>query len=127
MQNFSFLSLDKKLIALQIDHCIYHQSISQMMRLSSGPIGLQWETSICFIMFSKKEEVESIGNPAGIGQGTGFGLGEQDRDEIGLGHYRLRTTFKGPRSRLRICRKDQKRTKIAPMRGVKKNENRKLQ
>ena len=38
-----------------------------------------------------KEEVESIGNPAGIGQGTGFGLRERDRDGIGLGHYRLRT------------------------------------
>ena len=41
-------------------------------------------------MFSKKEEVESIGNPAGIGQGTGFGLRERDRDGIGLGYYRLR-------------------------------------
>ena len=39
-------------------------------------------------MFSKKEEVKSIGNPAGIGKGTGFGL--RDRDGIGLGHYRLR-------------------------------------
>ena len=41
-------------------------------------------------MFSK--EVESIGNPAGIGKGTGFGLRERDRDGIGLGHYRLRAT-----------------------------------
>ena len=103
MQNFSFLSLDKKPIALQIYHWIYHQSLSQMMGLSSGPIGLQWETSICFIMFSKKEEVETlstkinlrfcIGNPAGIGQGTGFGLRERDRDGIGLGHYRLRANI----------------------------------
>ena len=93
MQNFSFLSLDKKPIALQIYHWIYHQSLSQMMGLSSGPIGLQWETSICFIMFSKKEEVESIGNPAGIGQGTGFGLRERDRDGIGLGLSRLRATL----------------------------------
>ena len=31
-------------------------------------------------MFSKKEEVKSIGNPAGIGKGTGFGLRERDRD-----------------------------------------------
>ena len=35
--------------------------------------------------------VESIGNPAGIGQGTGFGL--RERDGIGLGHYRLRATY----------------------------------
>ena len=70
MQNFSFLSLDKKPIALQIYHWIYHQSISQMM--------LQY-ASLCF---PKKEEVESIGNPAGIGQGTGLGL--RDRDGIGL-------------------------------------------
>ena len=42
-------------------------------------------------MFSKKEEVKSIGNPAGIGKGTGFGLRERDRDGIGLRHYRLRT------------------------------------
>ena len=33
-------------------------------------------------------KVESIGNPAGIGQGTGFGL--RDWDGIGLGHYWLR-------------------------------------
>ena len=39
-------------------------------------------------MFSKREEVKSIGNPAGIGKGTGFGL--RERDGIGLGHYRLR-------------------------------------
>ena len=45
------------------------------------------------LMFSKKEEVESIGNPAGIGQGTGFGLRERDRDGIGLGHYRLRANL----------------------------------
>ena len=44
-------------------------------------------------MFSKKEEVESIGNPAGIGKGTGFGLRERDRDGIGLGHYRLRASI----------------------------------
>ena len=44
-----------------------------------------------FNMFSKKEEVESIGNPAGIGKGTGFGL--RERDGIGLGHYRLRDTL----------------------------------
>ena len=44
-------------------------------------------------MFSKKEEVQSIGNPAGIGKGTGFGLRERDRDGIGLGHYRLRATL----------------------------------
>ena len=37
-------------------------------------------------------QLESIGNPAGIGQGTGFGLRERDRDGIGLGHYRLRAT-----------------------------------
>ena len=43
-------------------------------------------------MFSKKEEVESIGNLAGIGQGTGFGLRERDRDGIGLGHSRLRAS-----------------------------------
>ena len=43
-------------------------------------------------MFSKKEEVKSIGNPAGIGKGTGFGLRERDRNGIGLGHYRLRAT-----------------------------------
>ena len=42
------------------------------------------------ICFPKKEEVKSIGNPAGIGKGTGFGLREWDRDGIGLGHYRLR-------------------------------------
>ena len=41
-------------------------------------------------MFSKKEQVESIGNPAGIGKGTGFGL--RERDGIGLGHYRLRAS-----------------------------------
>ena len=41
-------------------------------------------------MFSKKEEVESIGNPAGIGKGTGFGLRERERDGIGLGLSRLR-------------------------------------
>ena len=53
-----------------------------------------WTNGItCFNMFSKKkEEAESIGNPAGIGQGTGFGLRERDRDGIGLGHYRLRAT-----------------------------------
>ena len=45
-------------------------------------------------VFQKKEEVESIGNLAGIGQGTGFGLRERDRDGIGLGHYRLRTSMK---------------------------------
>ena len=32
---------------------------------------------------------ERIGNPAGIGKGTGFGL----RDGIGLGHSRLRATL----------------------------------
>ena len=48
-------------------------------------------------MFSKKEEVESIGNPAGIGKGTGFGL--RERDGIGLGHYRLRA------SRTKTCGK----------------------
>ena len=32
----------------------------------------------------QKEEVKSIGNPAGIGKGTGFGLRERDRDGIGL-------------------------------------------
>ena len=42
-----------------------------------------------------KKEVERIGNPAGIGQGTGFGLRERDRDGIVLGHYRLRTTYNG--------------------------------
>ena len=35
-------------------------------------------------------KVESIGNPAGIGKGTGFGLRDRDRDGIVLGHYRLR-------------------------------------
>ena len=40
----------------------------------------------------KCREVESIGNPAGIGQGTGFVLRERDRDGIGLGHYRLRAS-----------------------------------
>ena len=45
-----------------------------------------------FNMFSKKEEVESIGNPAGIGKGPGFGLRERDRDGIGLGHSRLRAS-----------------------------------
>ena len=40
--------------------------------------------------FSNKEEVKSIGNPAGIGNGTGFGLRERDWDGIGLGNYRLR-------------------------------------
>ena len=44
-------------------------------------------------MFSKTEEVESIGNPAGIGKGTGFGLRDRDRDGIGLGHSRLRATL----------------------------------
>ena len=44
-------------------------------------------------MFSKKEEIKSIGNPVGIGKGTGFGLWERDRDGIGLGHYRLRASF----------------------------------
>ena len=38
-------------------------------------------------------KVESIGNPADIRQGTGFGLRERDRDGIGLGHYRLRATW----------------------------------
>ena len=38
-------------------------------------------------------ELKSIGIPAGIGQGTGLGLRDQDRDGIGLRHYRLRTTF----------------------------------
>ena len=38
------------------------------------------------------EEVKSIGNPAGIGKGTGFWLRERDRDGIGLGHYRLRAS-----------------------------------
>ena len=56
--------------------------ISQVMQLSSGDYMLQY-------VF--KKEAESIGNPAGIGQGTGFGL--RDRDGIGLGHYRLRTNF----------------------------------
>ena len=37
-------------------------------------------------------KVVIIGNPAGIGQGTGFGLRERDWDGIGLGHYRLRTS-----------------------------------
>ena len=55
--------------------------ISQVMQLSSGDYMLQY-------VF--KKEAESIGNPAGIGQGTGFGL--RDRDGIGLGHYRLRAT-----------------------------------
>ena len=41
--------------------------------------------------FKKYPFIESIGNPAGIGKGTGFGL--RDRDGIGLGHYRLRTTY----------------------------------
>ena len=35
---------------------------------------------------------ERIGNPAGIGKGTGFELRERDRDGIGLGHYRLRAS-----------------------------------
>ena len=62
---------------------------------------LQWETSkkasirffhgICF--FLQKEVVESIGNPAGIRQGTGLGLRERDRDGIGLGLSRLRANF----------------------------------
>ena len=35
----------------------------------------------------------SIGNPAGIGKGTGFRLRERDRDGIGLGHYQLRANI----------------------------------
>ena len=42
--------------------------------------------------FPQKEVVKSIGNPAGIGKGTGFELRERDRDGIGLGHYRLRAS-----------------------------------
>ena len=42
--------------------------------------------------FSQKEVVKSIGNPAGIWQGTGLGLRERDRDGIGLGLSRLRAT-----------------------------------
>ena len=42
--------------------------------------------------FLQKEVVESIGNPAGIRQGTGLGLRERDRDGIGLGLSRLRAS-----------------------------------
>ena len=45
-------------------------------------------------LFLQNEVVESIGNPAGIGQGTGLGLQEQDRDGISLGHSRLRANSK---------------------------------
>ena len=44
-----------------------------------------------FLLGTFLEEVKSIGNPAGIGKGTGFRLRERDRDGIVLGHYRLRT------------------------------------
>ena len=47
------------------------------------------KTPICF---PKKKRC--IGNPAGIGKGTGFGLWERDWDGIGLGHYRLRANLK---------------------------------
>ena len=40
-----------------------------------------------------KEVVKSIGNPAGIGQGTGLGLWEGDWDVIGLRLSRLRATY----------------------------------
>ena len=53
-----------------------------MMRLSSVPMGLQWELQKN--MFSNKEEIKSIGNPAGIGKGTGFGLRDRDQDGIGI-------------------------------------------
>ena len=46
---------------------------------------------------SNPNSSQSIGNPAGIGKGTGFGL--RDRDGIGLGHYRLRA------SRTKTCGK----------------------
>ena len=78
------------MIVSSISNWIYHQSISQMMRLSSVPMGLQWEHQKN--MFANKEEIKSIGNPAGIGKGTGFGLRDRDRDGIGLGHYRLRAS-----------------------------------
>ena len=67
----------------------------QMIRLSYGPMVLQLAQKRLRYVFnsSKKEVVESIGNPAGIGQGTGFGLRERDRDGIGLGHYRLRANL----------------------------------
>ena len=42
-------------------------------------------------VFPQEEVVKSIGNPAGIGQGTGLGLRERDWDRIGLGRDRLGT------------------------------------
>ena len=61
------------------------------MRLSSGLDQLDYNgkpkhqyVSLCFP--KNLIQLESIGNPAGIGQGTGFGLRERDRDGIELGH-----------------------------------------
>ena len=65
-----------------------------MMRLSSGPMDGITVGNVKAIqyVFSQKEVVKSIGNPAGIWQGTGLGLRERDRDGIGLGLSRLRAT-----------------------------------
>ena len=82
-------------VACKISHFsawIKTDSIADLS-LDLSSIYIANDASICFIMFSKKEEVESIGNPAGIGQGTGFGLRERDRDGIGLGHSRLRASL----------------------------------
>ena len=64
----------------------------QMMRLSSGSMELRYIKKIQYVFYKKKEVVKSIGNPAGIGQGTGLGLRERDRGGIGLRHSPLRTT-----------------------------------
>ena len=65
--------------------------IAKLMQLLSKLFSFEvncvnWGTEILI----KKRLRVSIGNPAGIGKGTGFRLRERDRDGIVLGHYRLR-------------------------------------